>query len=229
MQHITARIESGDWPAGTILPAEVALAREFQVSVGTVRRALGILTADGLLARRRKTGTVVTGRTPRHSLRFYYDFFRLHSRSGDLQNSIPQVLHVGKRPPTQDELHRLALPDGEEVLDIHRLRVVSGRPVMHERIVLPTRLVPGLGDTPQDIPDRIYPMLWTTYGLKISAIREEVEADLADQADADLLGLTSPAAILVINETAFDEMARPILLNSHRASTRHDVYINEIH
>jgi GntR family transcriptional regulator len=210
------------------LPSEIALAQDFGVSVGTLRRAMGELTAGGMLARRRKTGTVVTGRTPDHSLRFVYNYFRLHSRQGALQTSVVRILNHTVRPATIEEVDRLAIEDTCEVHAIHRLRLVDGRPVMHERIIIPAHFVPEFPSDPADIPDRIYFMLWSEYGLKISAIREQLEALLADDMDRELLDLQDPSAILVLDEIAYDERARPLLLNLHRASTRDDVYINEI-
>lgn len=228
-EQIAARITSGEWGAGTVLPAEVALAREFGVSVGTIRRALGELTTNGLLARRRKTGTVVTGRTARHSsLRFFYDYFRLHSRAGALQTSVTRILSRRLRPPTPGEAEALQIGPDAPVHELHRLRLVGTRKVMHGTIVLPAHLVPALPEDTDRIPERLYLSLWHDHGLKISAIRERLEADMATEEDCALLDLTPPAAVLIIHETAYDEMARPILLNVHRACTRDDVYINEV-
>lgn len=227
-EQIATRINSGQLAAGTVLPAEVVLARDFGVSVGTIRRALGELVTNGLLARRRKTGTVVTGRTPRHSLRFFYEYFRLHSRTGALQTSVTRILDRSLRPATLTEAKALQIEPEAMVHDLHRLRLVDTRPVMHETIVLPVHLVPNLPTDPTRFPERLYSALWQDHGLKISAIREQVEADLANAEDCALLNLTQPAAVLVIKEIAYDEMARPILLNRHRACTTRDVYINEV-
>lgn len=210
------------------MPSETALAQEFRVSIGTIRRALGELTAGGAVTRRRKTGTVVTGRTPRHSLRIVYNYFRLHSRAGDLQNSSTKVLRMRQRLSTEAETERLALAEPTMVHEIHRLRLVGGRPVMHETVILPMHLVADFPTQADEVPQLMYLTLWHDYGLKISAIREQIEAELADATDIELLGLDSPAAVLVLREVAYDEMAQPILLNDHRACTRDDVYINEI-
>jgi GntR family transcriptional regulator len=56
---ILARIERGDWPAGAPIPPEVQLAREFGVSIGTVRKALDQLARDRILVRERGRGTFV--------------------------------------------------------------------------------------------------------------------------------------------------------------------------
>lgn len=227
-KQIAGKIESGEWATGTVLPSEVMLAQEFRVSVGTVRRALSDLTIEGLLARRRKTGTVVTGRTPQHNLQFYFDYFRLHSREGALQNSSAKVYQAERRPASDVEAANLNISAGDEVVVINRLREVSDRPVMHETVTLNAALVPDFSTDPRQIPERIYPALWEIYGLKISAIRERIEAELATPEDCALLDLTAPAAVLVIREIAYDEQAQPILLNHHRATTENDIYINEI-
>src|SRR5262245_40726762 len=97
-EHVKRRIAEailvGDFPPGTVLPGEVALAGQYGVAVGTIRRALADLTADGMLMRRRRTGTVVTGRTPQHSLQFFFQYFRLHGADGALLRSEAEVLSL---------------------------------------------------------------------------------------------------------------------------------------
>ena len=57
--EITRRIHQGMWGAGTMIPNEIELAKLFQVSQGTVRRALHELVEAGLLIRRQGKGTFV--------------------------------------------------------------------------------------------------------------------------------------------------------------------------
>jgi DNA-binding GntR family transcriptional regulator len=47
--ELAARIASGALPPGSKLPAEPALAREFEVAYGTVRRAMDVLRERGLI------------------------------------------------------------------------------------------------------------------------------------------------------------------------------------
>ncbi len=110
-QQITDAILLGHWPAGTVLPNEIALADRFGVAVGTLRRALADLTQEGLLSRRRKTGTVVTGRTPQHSLRFLFRYFRLHGADGALQESRSINLSLERELATTEEREGLALAE----------------------------------------------------------------------------------------------------------------------
>ncbi len=65
---LASSIASGEHPAGTVLPTEVDLAKQFQVSRATVRAALRELQQLGLVSRRRNVGTTVeASRLPHES------------------------------------------------------------------------------------------------------------------------------------------------------------------
>ncbi|QPC44177.1 GntR family transcriptional regulator [Kaustia mangrovi] len=227
-RHISEAILLGTWPPGTVLPGEVALAQKFGVAVGTVRRALADLTAEGLLSRRRKTGTVVTGRSPHHSLRFFFQYFRLHGRDGALQRSTTSDLSVEVGRATTEERAGLELEEGAEVLRLRRVRNVDGRPIMHDRFVLPADRLPGFPHDGAEVPDLLYLHLLERYGIRISAVRERLSAELASDEDAERLGLDRPAAVMVIEEIAYDQAGAPVIVAAHRATTQDHCYINEI-
>lgn len=227
-RQVSEAILLGQWPPGTVLPSEVALAQSFGVAVGTVRRALMDLTAEGLLARRRKTGTVVTGRTPHHSLRLFFQYFRLHGLDGSLVRSHARVLSTETGTATPDDAEKLQIAPGAPVVRIRRTRHVDGRPIMADRFTIPADRVPGFPRRAEDVPELLYLHLLERYGTRISAVREQVTADLADAEDLDLLGLTAPAAVLTIDEIAYDQSGVPALLARHRARTEAHRYVNEV-
>jgi GntR family transcriptional regulator len=227
-RQIAETILVGELSPGTVLPSEVALAARFGVAVGTMRRALADLTTDGMLMRRRKTGTVVTGRAPQHSLRFFFQYFRLHGEDGSLQRSVPEVLSVVLRPADAEEAALFAEPIGEPLLCLHRTRRVGGVPVMHSRIRLVARRVPDFPRKSASVPALLYLHLLDAYGIRIAAVREKLLAQLADKEDRRLLGLPSPNAVLVIREEAYDQTGALAILSEHRAATAHHHYVNEI-
>jgi DNA-binding GntR family transcriptional regulator len=53
------RIRSGKYAIGEVLPREIDLAEELKVSRNTVREAMRVLAADGLVQRRKRIGTIV--------------------------------------------------------------------------------------------------------------------------------------------------------------------------
>jgi GntR family transcriptional regulator len=62
--QIAAYVDAGLLAEGTRLPTMRALAADLGVATGTVARAYTELEAAGLVASRRRTGTVVTGGRP---------------------------------------------------------------------------------------------------------------------------------------------------------------------
>src|SRR3954462_760561 len=56
---ITERIVSGDWPPGARIPFEHELAAEYGCSRMTVNKAMTQLARDGLIERRRRSGSFV--------------------------------------------------------------------------------------------------------------------------------------------------------------------------
>lgn len=225
---ITEAILMGQWPPGTLLPAEVALARMFGVAVGTVRRALVDLSAEGLLSRRRRTGTVVTGRSPHHSLRFFFQYFRLHAADGALVRSRARMLSLEIGPTNEAERASLHLDSEAEVVRLHRTRSIDGRPIMHDRFILPAARLPDFPRKLNDVPELLYLHLLERYGIRVSAVREQLTADLANEEDVALLCLSPPAAVLTIEEIAYDQAGAPMIIATHRATTQAHCYINEI-
>jgi GntR family transcriptional regulator len=65
---LRAGIERGDYPPDTTLPKQADIARQFGVNVGTVRKAVAVLEAEGLVTPVRRRGTVVRPRPPMRRL-----------------------------------------------------------------------------------------------------------------------------------------------------------------
>ena len=69
-EQLMRRLVDGVWLPGMLLPSEMELARQLNVSQGTVRKALDSMTADNLVLRRQGRGTYVA--EPEESRMFAY-------------------------------------------------------------------------------------------------------------------------------------------------------------
>jgi GntR family transcriptional regulator len=225
-RELTERILMGVWSPGQTLPGEVHLAQEFDVAVGTIRRALVDLTAEGFVTRRPKTGTVVTGRTPHHNLRNFFQYFRLHDLEGGLLRSSARIIAASREPADAGRARLLNLEEGTELVRIRRVRSVGGRPIMSEELCLPSARLPGFSLT--SIPELLYISLFERYGIRITAIREQLSAEAASPHDGELLSVPAGAPLLVIDEIAYDQLAIPVICAHHRALTDNYRYVNEI-
>ncbi|MGP3919078.1 FadR/GntR family transcriptional regulator [Nonomuraea sp. 10N515B] len=63
-QHLRDQIANGEWPVGTRLPGEVALAKTLGVGRSTVREALRALAGAGLVQARQGSGVFVIATEP---------------------------------------------------------------------------------------------------------------------------------------------------------------------
>jgi GntR family transcriptional regulator len=141
------RITSGQWPAGTPLPAQRDLAAEFGVSIMTLRQALQLLADDGLIAARHGSGTYVAAR-------YEYDLGHLRSFAADLAAQGAEIrtrlLAAEVITPADEVRARLGGP--AQVLRLRRLRLASGRPLIMQTSYLPLPLADGLD--PADLAER---------------------------------------------------------------------------
>ncbi len=141
------RITSGQWPAGTSLPAQRDLAGEFGVSIMTLRQALQLLADDGLIAARHGSGTYVAAR-------YEYDLGHLRSFAADLAGQGAEIrtrLLAAEIITPADEVSA-RLGDPSQVLRLRRLRLAGGRPLIMQTSYLPLPLADGLD--PADLAER---------------------------------------------------------------------------
>ena len=119
--YVMQKIESGQWPVGHMLPTEMELCAQFNVSRPSVRTALLALVNEGYLVRIKGRGTFVT--TPQ----------RVESSTVFIESFAEEMLKLGKQTETEvlefrtmiaDEriCQNLQLPAGSTVLKLSRLR-----------------------------------------------------------------------------------------------------------
>lgn len=227
-RELSERILLGHWAPGTLLPGEVELAERFEISVGTVRKALTALVAEGLLARRPRVGTVVTGRSPEHSLRFFFRYFRLHGADGSLVNSRPVTIALTETPAGVADAKRLGIAADAPVINLQRLRLVEDRPVMADTYRIPAARVPGFERNAAALPPLLYLHLLENWGIRITAVREELRAELATSEDRRMLALPDPASVMVIEAICFDQAGQACVAATQRARTDLHRYVNEV-
>ncbi|TDD67065.1 GntR family transcriptional regulator [Actinomadura rubrisoli] len=115
----------GEFRSGT-LPAEAELVRDFGASRNTVRVALDLLRAEGLVERCPGVGTVVVAEKYPHGLERLLGLAETLREHGEVAN---EVRTTGLITPSREISSRLRLPDGEPVVYIERVRRLNGTPL----------------------------------------------------------------------------------------------------
>jgi GntR family transcriptional regulator len=194
---LVGRVAQGSWKAGESLPSEQALAKEMGVSQGTVRKVLDALTAEKLLERRQGKGTFIAQNTQEREL---FRFFRIAWPGGQRVTPERGDEHVTVRASRTAEQIKLDLAKGDKVVEIARTRTIDGAPVIRETIILPASLFPKI-EARAPLPNTLYSLYQTAYGINIIAAREELRAALADEDDA-VVGVEVGEPILCIDRVA---------------------------
>lgn len=112
------------FPDGT-LPHESTLATDYRASRNTVRQALDLLRAEGLVERLPGVGTVVVAQKYPHGLDRLMGLAETLHEHGHVTNEVRTMGPVAAPAPVADRLH---VPPGADVLYIERLRRLGGIP-----------------------------------------------------------------------------------------------------
>jgi GntR family transcriptional regulator len=188
------RIVTGQWKPGSAIPNENDLAREFGVSVGTVRKALDLLESEHLLSRLQGRGTFVND-LGSHSQAGRYS--NLRWLGGDIVCGEVQVLGIGKAPATEAERDRLQLADDEDVYRLKRARTHKAQAFMTEDVTLPTALFPGLPE--RNVRSTGFLALAQTYGLLPGKGVERVSLGAASHPASKVLNIAEGAPVLCLD------------------------------
>lgn len=199
---LRSRITQGEWVPGTALPAEAVLAKEQGVALGTLRQALALLVAEGLLERQHGRGTFVrTGLGGASMLRFFR--FRQHDERGATPQSA--ILRRTVQVAADDSADALGLPHGASVLQLQRLRSLNGQPCLLEHLTLALPLFEAL--THSDTAawdDLLYPMYQRVCGVTINRAEDQLSFGLLNAEQAALLQLEAGHPCVQVQRRAFD-------------------------
>jgi GntR family transcriptional regulator len=196
-------IATGRYPVGEALPGEEALARMFQVSRVTVRRALADLHLAGLVDRRHGLGTFVRKQPGL-------------DEAGPMNRLVSQIEEAGKLDVAVIEFEYIApvaefrtllkLEAKEEVQRVVRVRSDKRRPIMHLTTYVPESI--GRSYTRKDLARTPLFELLAKAGKSYRKAREAIGACLADPMVAPLLRVPIGAPLLLVQRlmsTAADE------------------------
>ena len=203
---LVARLMAGEWAPGALLPGELAIAAEMGVSLGTVRKAVDSLVADGVLRRHQGKGTFVTEQTPE---RANYHFFRLVDAAGErvLPESGAETVTVETAGP--ETAARLEIEAADKVVRIDRVRAIAGRPAILETVMVPAALMPGL-ETETPLPNALYPHYQSRHGISVISTEDRLSAVAGDAGAAQALGVAEGTPLLAAERLARDLTGRPV-------------------
>lgn len=204
---VRKKILSGEYPKNSQLPLEKDMCEIYDVSRITVKKAIDSLVQEGLVVKRRGSGTFVKdfdsyeedNNIPNRLVPFS-ELFKNKKTSTDIL-----VFDIVK--PSELVAEKLNIKDTDFVYRIGRKRNVENTPFCVEYSFIPINLILGL--TIVHAVDSISNYVENIMGLKIQSGHKEIFADNAEIEVAEQLGLEENSAILRINQVTFLDTGQP--------------------
>lgn len=201
------RIESAELVPGDRLPSERELSKKLGVTRVTLRQALGLLEAQGLLIRKHGVGTYIADLKVERAADQLVPFSKGVKARGLKPGA--QIIKIEKMPASYGVAQKLNLEAGQMIFHSHRLRFINQEATMLEKYVLPISLVPNWDQ--QDLVNHsIYETLQTVYGIVMTTATQSLEAVPATEYEASLLDIKVGTPLIMEQRIGFDQNGRPI-------------------
>jgi GntR family histidine utilization transcriptional repressor len=213
---IEQRILGGEWPPGFRLPFEHEMMAQYGCSRMTVSKALSALSAQGLITRRRRAGSVVAAPSADRAVLQIIDFAADARRSGKPYRH--DILERRIEPADAATARRTGLKLGTRLLWIATRHVVDGVIEAYEERIVNLAAVPqAKQESFADMPVGT----WLLQRVPWSDAEHVIGAINADARLARRLGVERHAACLVLERRTWHNSAFLTEARIHYPGTGH--------
>jgi GntR family transcriptional regulator len=224
--ELVALIAARHWRPGEAIPTEQALAKRYDVAIGTVRKAVDLLVGDGLLERFQGRGTFVRRASFDSSL---FRFFRFQTRGGERRIPEGRILRREVVDAPSAVAATLQIPNSTSVIQMTRLRLIDDVPMLAEEIWLPfdrfaafARLELG------EIGDLLYPVYEAQCNQVVASATETLTVEAIGPLHARLLRIEPGTPAVVIERLAYGYDRQPLEWRRSRGPASEFIYQAEI-
>lgn len=208
--EIRKRIKNETYPIEERMPDQTTLAKEFQTSRVTIKKALDLLTVAGLVYTIQGSGTYIK----QNALQLAESSIRIGQNVGltahvdesmELEN---KTLKFDVRFPTEEECEQLLLKKEDPVYEIERLRILNNQPYSLEHSILPLTLVPGV--TQEVLQQSMYDYIRNELGIVFGENRQTIRAAQPDELDKEYLNCADNEPVLEVSKVMFTSSGTPL-------------------
>jgi DNA-binding GntR family transcriptional regulator len=223
IEELRRRIESGEYPPGSLLPSEHQLSDEFRIARPTVVRALRVMRQDGWIDTQQGKGSFVRGRPALDGLESHRPGEDALNR--DEAREPGELVTAGLDIPPARVAVLLGAGQGEELLA--RRRVVEQDGEASEIVTwwVPPHLAEGtdLGSA-EPLHGGVRGHLARRKSIRVDHVVEQVTARHPTSQEAGLLGVGENTPVLAMYVTAREASGAAVLvLEVVMAGDRHEL------
>ena len=223
---LVGSLERGEWKPGELIPSEIELAARFQVSQGTVRKAVDELAAEHLVVRRQGKGTFVA---THHEARAQYRFLRVLPDEGEAVPAVSRVLECRRLRAPSDVARLLDLRAGDPLVYVRRLLTFDGTPVVLDDIWLPGPIFKGLtAERLAEYKGPLYGLFETEFGTRMIRAEERIRAVAAEPESAKLLQVAAGEPLLLVERVSYTYGERAVEVRRGLTVTARHHYRNTL-
>lgn len=219
MEELETSIRNGVYKPGDKIMTEAEMAKEYGVSLITVRKAVGSLMEKGLVVRKQGKGTFVTKPKYSRNMKKLQSFTEMCEQMGVKPGA--RVLENRLIAADKKVADRLGIEPGSNVVYISRLRLADGEPVQVEKSYFPLKYAFLLEEDLND--GSMFECLKEKAGAKVASSEKMIELCRATAEEAALMDVKKGDYLLFVKSTAYDENGEPMyagiqLINGDRFS-----------
>lgn len=219
MEELETSIRNGVYKPGDKIMTEAEMAKEYGVSLITVRKAVGSLMEKGLVVRKQGKGTFVTKPKYSRNMKKLQSFTEMCEQMGVKPGA--QVLENRLIMADKKVADRLGIEPGSNVVYISRLRLADGEPVQVEKSYFPLKYAFLLEEDLNN--GSMFECLKEKAGAKVASSEKMIELCRATAEEAALMDVKKGDYLLFVKSTAYDENGEPMyagiqLINGARFS-----------
>ncbi|GAY73693.1 GntR family transcriptional regulator [Lentilactobacillus kosonis] len=223
MTDLKRRIENNEFD-NKRLPDERSLSESYGVSRSSVKRALNVLANQGIIFKKRGSGTFINPLYQKNKSIFQYEGSNLGiTDSFKSDGQIPQIklLDFKVVPATAELQTDLFLKPGDFVYQVKRLRTFDDHPFMIEQGYIPIKVAPEL--TQEVVVGSIFNYFEDTAGKSVTKSFMSIKAEPSNEEDRELLGLKENEPVGMMEGIFFLDDGTPVEVSNMRL---HYKYLN---
>ncbi|KIL49532.1 GntR family transcriptional regulator [Jeotgalibacillus soli] len=198
-EDIKLRIKQDEFSSGDSIPSERELSEMYGVSRMTVRQAVLNLVSSGLLYREKGRGTFVAEHKIEQPLLGMTSFTEDMKARGMEPSS--KLLSFTTAPSSSDIARKLSLNESDEVYIVQRIRYADAKPMAIEKTYIPIKLFPELNEA--ILQGSFYSFVEGVKKQTIGRATQGIEAANATEDEAELLHISVPSAVLLIERLSY--------------------------